>query len=276
MPLRSSTPTPTPKSAAGQTPAVWRGAGRFGLRPAALAPVAPSQFIDLLNGHGFKAAVPPVIVNKLHSLRVHGNRAAHGEKCRPQTAVWLLEEAFDLGRWLVKTFTGQDARADADSAACSACRPTDGRSTPARKSWRSRSGSRPSKQPSARLLEELEAARAKAQAAEANATELQAALQAGQQAADALSLDEETTRRRMIDELCSMRAGTSAHTARATHQVGQEVAVPGQPTPSGEGQGRLRPVRRTARRSASSRPRRPRPIPAGADPRAVYAEGWRQ
>src|SRR5262245_39207306 len=59
-----------------------------------------SQFIDLLNGPGFKAAVPSVIVNKLHSLRVHGNRAAHGEKCRPQIVVWLLEEAFGLSRWL--------------------------------------------------------------------------------------------------------------------------------------------------------------------------------
>ena len=52
-----------------------------------------SQFIDLLNGPGFKAAVPSVIVNKLHSLRAHGDRAAHGEKCRPRAALWLLEEA---------------------------------------------------------------------------------------------------------------------------------------------------------------------------------------
>src|ERR1700727_145175 len=57
--------------------------------------VPQSHLIDLLNAPGFMAAVPSVVVNKLHSLRVHGNRAAHGEKCRPQTATWLLEEAFD-------------------------------------------------------------------------------------------------------------------------------------------------------------------------------------
>src|SRR5947208_1521739 len=38
-----------------------------------------SNFIDLLKGSGFLSAVPGVVVNKLHSLRVHGNRGAHGQ-----------------------------------------------------------------------------------------------------------------------------------------------------------------------------------------------------
>jgi type I restriction enzyme, R subunit len=35
---------------------------------------------DLLNQVAFKQSISTVILNKLHSLRVHGNKAAHGEK----------------------------------------------------------------------------------------------------------------------------------------------------------------------------------------------------
>ena len=193
-----------------------------------------SQFIDLLNGPGFKAAVPSVIVNKLHSLRVHGNRAAHGEKCRPETALWLLEEAFDLSRWLVKTLTGQE--------------PSPATFQPPAPPAAKRSADQVLKEKLevqerlktveaavARLMEELEATHAKARAAEANAAELQAALEAGQQVADALHLDEQATRRRMIDELLIDAGWNVAPHGANSSQVGQEVPVPGQTTPSGEG-----------------------------------------
>jgi type I restriction enzyme, R subunit len=192
-----------------------------------------SQFIDLLNGSSFKSAVPSVIVNKLHSLRVHGNRAAHGEKCRSQTSVWLLEEAFDLARWLTKTFTGADAEQTSFRQPEPPATQSADRLVQERQAVQDRLKTVESAV--ARLMEELEATRAKARAAEANAAELQAIFDAGRQAADALNLDERATRRRMIDELLLDAGWNVAANGKSTTQVGQEVPVQGQANASGEG-----------------------------------------
>jgi type I restriction enzyme, R subunit len=193
-----------------------------------------SSFIDLLNGSGFKAAVPSVVVNKLHSLRVNGNRAAHGERCRAQTAVWLLEEAFELGRWLTRTFTGTDAaRAPFQPPQPPAALPSADQLAQEKLAVQERL--KTVEEAVARLMEELEATRAKARAAEATAAELQATLQAGQAAAAALHLDEQATRLRMIDELL-LDAGWNVGPGRSsTPQVGKEVPVAGQATESGAG-----------------------------------------
>lgn len=56
------------------------------------------NLIDLLNGHAFRKAIPRVVQDKLHAVRIHGNKAAHGETISQQTALWLLKESFDLAR----------------------------------------------------------------------------------------------------------------------------------------------------------------------------------
>src|SRR5690242_20584824 len=40
---------------------------------------------DLLTSGSFVQTVPKVICSKLHSLRIHGNKGAHGETVLPQT-----------------------------------------------------------------------------------------------------------------------------------------------------------------------------------------------
>jgi len=66
-------------------------------------PIRPS-FVDLLNDSAFGSVVPRVVLDKLHALRMQGNKAAHGETAKPQTALWLLKEAHDLARWLAAYF----------------------------------------------------------------------------------------------------------------------------------------------------------------------------
>ena len=44
------------------------------------------------------------ISDKLNALRLHGNKAAHGDEPSSQTASWLLKEAFDVARWLSVQF----------------------------------------------------------------------------------------------------------------------------------------------------------------------------
>src|SRR5207302_11109090 len=46
-----------------------------------------------------RAAIPRTVLNKLHFVRKQGNKAAHGQPATSQTAIELLRECFDLGRW---------------------------------------------------------------------------------------------------------------------------------------------------------------------------------
>ena len=74
--------------------------------------VRPSQsgLNDLMQEFAFKQAVPRVVITKLHSLRVHGNKAAHGEEVRTRESRWLLQEAYDLAKWLALTYDTADAK----------------------------------------------------------------------------------------------------------------------------------------------------------------------
>ena len=67
-----------------------------------------SKFMELLSNDTFEAVTPKVVVDKLHAIRIHGNKAAHGDKITEQSAQWLLKEAFDLGRWLFATYSKGD------------------------------------------------------------------------------------------------------------------------------------------------------------------------
>lgn len=61
-------------------------------------PLQPT-LIDLLNNDVFRQIVPKVVLDKLHAVRIHGNKAAHGEKLSQQIGLWLLKETHDLSRW---------------------------------------------------------------------------------------------------------------------------------------------------------------------------------
>src|SRR5450755_2366755 len=50
------------------------------------------KLIDLLEGDEFQAHAPKVVKLKLDAIRIHGNKASHGETISPKTAEWLLHE----------------------------------------------------------------------------------------------------------------------------------------------------------------------------------------
>ena len=72
-------------------------------------PEQPS-LVDLLENDTFAAITPRVVLGKLHAIRMHANKATHGESVRAQSALWLLKEAHDLARWLCIQYG--DAKAD--------------------------------------------------------------------------------------------------------------------------------------------------------------------
>jgi type I restriction enzyme, R subunit len=190
---------------------------------------------DLLTTTTFVQAVPKVICSKLHSLRIHGNKGAHGESILAQTAVWLLQEAYELGRWMhlscangLKTdcpvFTPPSATNGTDA---------EKKLKQEKLSILQRLAAQEAEMQ--RLLAELESNRSKAQVAEATVSELQAALVQGQQVADTLAFNEEMTRRRLIDSLLVAAGWNVGANSASTEQVGQESEVLHQPTPSGKG-----------------------------------------
>jgi type I restriction enzyme R subunit len=198
-------------------------------------PFRPS-FNDLLTAAPFQAITPRVILAKLHAVRKEGNRAAHGETVDQQTALWVLKEAFDLASWLHLTYGG-GAKADLPPYAEPAP-PADAAAGAAEKRAVLEKLAAQEAQMQ-QLLEELEAARSKAQAAEASLAELQAAqpqaLAAASEAADTLSFDETTTRRQLIDRLLAEAGWKVGRNGADTDEVRQEVQVGHQPTPSGTG-----------------------------------------
>lgn len=57
-----------------------------------------------LNNRDFKEVVDHSIVAKLHALRIDGNKAAHNNvKHSKEHSLWLLKEAFLVGKWFIQT-----------------------------------------------------------------------------------------------------------------------------------------------------------------------------
>lgn len=63
-----------------------------------------SNLNDLLRAPVFTEAVPRTVCLKMNAIRDHGNKGAHGEDISQKTALWLLQESFDLGRWFFLTY----------------------------------------------------------------------------------------------------------------------------------------------------------------------------
>jgi type I restriction enzyme R subunit len=187
-------------------------------------------FVDLLKNQAFAAITPKVVLDKLHALRIHGNKAAHGEEAKPQNALWLLKEAHDLARWLLVQHG--DAKAVDIPVYMQPAAPQ-GAEARERRQILEKLAAQEAQMDA--LLRELDTARQTASAAEKKAGELHAIAVAANAAANALHFDEATTRARLIDsQLASVGWNVAAGEA-STEQVGKEVEVGHQPTGSGSG-----------------------------------------
>jgi len=70
-------------------------------------PSEPSDgFFEKLTYPRFQDAVGEAVLQKLHALRMLGNKAAHGCSMDAGTSLPLIEEAYLLGQWLCKTYCG--------------------------------------------------------------------------------------------------------------------------------------------------------------------------
>jgi len=197
------------------------------------------NLIELLDHSAFQSAVPTVVVSKMHALRIEGNHAIHGNRGDTTTALRLVKDAFDLGRWLFMTFGGGKV------ADCPAFKepPEGGVEAAERRKEKRAILDRIAAQEAQmqKLLGDLEAERTRAEQAVASAAELQLALTAGQRSAaaieavDPLTFNEEETRRYLIDLMLADAGWKVGAGLTSTHEVKKEVEVSGQPTDSGNG-----------------------------------------
>jgi type I restriction enzyme R subunit len=194
-----------------------------------------ATFVDLLGNQAFAAITPRVVLDKLHALRIHGNKAAHGEPATTRNALWLLQEAFDLGRWLFVQYGKGDA---AGIPAFEQPAPGIGDDSKGQLKREKRQVLEKLAAQEAQmemLLRELEAARLATATAEKKVEEIHALASTGAATASLLQFDEATTRSTIIDSLLATSGWNVALGEASTSEVGKEVEVKYQPTASGLG-----------------------------------------
>jgi type I restriction enzyme, R subunit len=196
-------------------------------------PKAPaSKFMELLANEAFVAVTPTVVVDKLHAVRIHGNKAAHGDKCSVNTANWLLREAWDLGRWLAVTYNHKDKD---QIPAFEAPVFTDSKGQLKRE--KKVLLEKYSKQEAQMrvLLEDFEKERYQRIEAEKTVEELEQAYTRANQVANDFHFDELTTRRRLIDTQLANVGWSIGVDGSNTEEITQEEEIKHQPTTSGLG-----------------------------------------
>ena len=178
----------------------------------------------------FIAVSPKVILNKLHALGIHGNKAASGELVRTQRALWLLKEAHDLARWMCVRY----GKAKANQLPTFQ-KPTIPGAVEERERRQILEKLVAQEVQMKTLLSELEEACSKTSAAQKEATDLKQLACSTQATVDELHFSEAESRSRLIDSVLASVGRDIAEDTKSTTQVGKEVEVDGQPTAIGIG-----------------------------------------
>ncbi len=178
---------------------------------------------DLLNEDAFRSRVPAVVLTKLHALRMHGNKAVHANQGTTLTALAMVQEAFDLARWVLVTFdNGQVAGIPAYT------QPTPPADAKKLEKDRQRLLAQIALQEQQMLavLEQLEAAKAQQAVVERTVDELAQLVSNGNVAVSQLAFDEATTRQRLIDAMLVSARWKVGQAGASTEEVGQEIEIP--------------------------------------------------
>jgi type I restriction enzyme R subunit len=194
-----------------------------------------ATFIDLLKNEPFVAITPKVILDKLHAIRMHGNKAAHGEVVQSVTALWLLEEAYDLSRWLLVHFESADPKSLASFVPPPAAEGAEKAGSSNRPSADLLEKLAAQEAQLGLLLEELEVARQKSAVVERTIADLGTIGASAKSSVDLLAFDEATTRTRLIDSMLASAGWNIAPGNSSTASVSKELELSGQPTTSGKG-----------------------------------------
>lgn len=209
-------------------------------------PVFPnSNIYDKLVADDFTSVVPRLITDKLHAIRKSGNQAAHEGKVDQQQAIWILKESYFIASYL---FMAYDNGRQQDCPEFN---------TPEQKQPQDQDKheyAKKNKQLSQKLidnearlqqaLKELEEAKKAQQLAQQQADKLKQSINQdkvdqvnlrNQQITSSFDFNEAQTRARIIDMDLRAAGWYVSLDDSSTEEVGKEVQVGNQPTPTGIG-----------------------------------------
>jgi type I restriction enzyme R subunit len=199
-----------------------------------LRPPFSDNLNDLMGAESFRQSVPEVVQNKLHAVRKAGNHAAHPRRpITSQLSLECLTQLFDIARWFHVQIDGGDL-----AAAPSFVPPPPEREGAAKTKdalEKLRLAEAKYESVIAALEQETKKRLEAERAATEHATELAKLLDEGQKVAGFLHFNEETTRRRLIDQALIAAGWNVGAKGANTEEVRQEVRLSAMPTPSGEG-----------------------------------------
>jgi type I restriction enzyme R subunit len=198
-----------------------------------LRPPFSDNLNDLMNAEPFRQSVPEIVQSKLHAIRKAGNHAAHPRRpITSQLSLECLAQLFDIARWFHVQIDAAP-RSAAPAYVVPASEPHGAKTKDALEKLRLAEAKYASVL--ARLEEETKRRLEAERSATEHATELEKLKEEGQQVATSLHFDEETTRRRFIDQALIAAGWNVGANGVNTEQVRQEVRLCTMPTLSGEG-----------------------------------------
>ncbi len=65
-----------------------------------------SNLYNIISTNEFKNAVPQTVIHYLHSLRITGNRGAHGSKVDSNLVLEVIKQAHQISKWLYASYLG--------------------------------------------------------------------------------------------------------------------------------------------------------------------------
>ncbi|BDD88888.1 DEAD/DEAH box helicase family protein [Desulfofustis limnaeus] len=196
-----------------------------------IKPYQPKLF-ELLDEDAFKAAIPPVVLDKFHIIRLDGNKAAHGQPTTSKMALSCLQEAWDLARWLYISYA-KGKLEECETFYLPAKESEKELLTKQQTAAQQKIAEQ--EQKLEELLEQVNLYRAKAEAIEQPPEQLQLFKASGQSVANILNFNEAETRSRLIDKRLVDAGWNVGHKGKKTEEVGQEVEVLHQASETGKG-----------------------------------------
>lgn len=188
---------------------------------------------ELLVNDSFTQTTPKEVLDKFHAIKQYGNKAAHGDEVSQKTALWLLQEAYDLGRWFHLAYNKgklEDCGTYQIPPANGLEGATKSRLQKEKKAALEKLAIKESKLEA--LLKELEIVKEQSAVYK---EQLDNYPQKAAQSADILKFSEATTRQRLIDnQLAELGWNVGANGAN-TEEVTQEEKLQDQPTKTGVG-----------------------------------------
>jgi len=176
-----------------------------------------APFIDLLNNKEFQQQIPSVILHKLNLIRKIANGIVHGRTANSTQALQLLREIYEISKWFAVIALGVKVQDYPDFIT----------PTPEKQNTNE------NKINAANIklqetLDELEKVKLELAC-------IKSAQESKKIAIDELKYSEEQTRKHLIDAMIRTAHWKISTDGTNTDEVGQEIEVDNQPTPTGKG-----------------------------------------